>query len=292
MTQRKYSDLFPEEWYQLNPDIDDAMDRMLVETRKKRAYTPRGYREGENKICYPIPELLKGFIQLLIDFRLHNKRSLRETQDLIYKLEVDNGFEDPPIIALGGISQLFDRIERDLGISTKETSRERIRRKQRERIIQAKKEGKSRPYHFSSEVKKKIEVQKRLTQTNRELKELEKEKKRLQQRAARNARRLKLKNDPTKYVEVDKETGEIAYEKPEYPKKSPEIVKPDTSLIETYMDSLKNGVDESKCMEIYREIMEKKEKFQQRDVAFLPTPRQYKFLSAPEDIVLYGGAAG
>lgn len=292
MSTRKYEDLFPEEWYELNPEIDESMDKLITEPRKKRVYVPRGYVEGENKFCHPIPGILQGLVQFMVDFRVTNTRSLREIQDLIASLERENGIEDPGIISLGGITQLFDRLERDLGIRIKENARERVQRKRIERTKKAREEGKKRPYAHSSKVKAKLEVQKRLTHTNRELKELEKDRKRLQRKAARNARQLKLKDDPTKYVESNPDTGEISYETKKPTIKAPEIIIPDTNLIESYTDALRKGIDERILSEMYQEIKDKGPDYEKRKVAFLPTPRQYMFMSAPEDVVLYGGAAG
>ena len=199
MTDRKYEDLFPEEWYELNPDIEDRMGELLTNIKPKRAYVPRGYTlNKELKVCEPVPEILINLIELLIDFKIHNSRSLRETQEMIMAVERANGVEDPGIISLGGVTQLFYRLEKDLGISLKESTQDRIQRKRQERTAKAREEGKKRPYAYSSKVKAKLEIQKKLTHTNRELKELAKEKVRLQRKASRNARRLKLKDYPTK----------------------------------------------------------------------------------------------
>ncbi len=288
MSTRKYNDLFPEEWYTLNPDIEDKMDELLSKPRKRRAYVPRGYLEGEKKVCYPVPGIITGLIRLLVDFRIHTSRSLRETQECLMQLERDNGIDDPNVISLGGVTQLFDRLERDLGISTKVTSQDRIKKRRLERLAEARAEGKNRPYAHSSKTKAKLDKQKRLTQTNKKLQEIEKERKRLQRQAARNARQLKLAHDPTKYVESKEDSSKLKYETVE----APAIINPDESLIDTYMLGLQTGWAESKLSSIYEEIMDKKATFDKRKVLFLPTPRQYLFLSAPEDIVLYGGAAG
>lgn len=285
---KKYSDLLHEEWYDHNPSIEDNLDAMLIETRRKRVYVPRGYEERELGVCYPVPGIIKGLIGLLIQYRVQCNRSLREIQDLIYSLEREHGVEDPKIVSLGGISQMFDRLERELGISVKETSRVRIAKQRQARAAKAKEAGVSRPYNLSGEALKKKETRKRLTQANKELKELDKERRRLKAKSARNARKLKLQDDPTKYVESPDNPDIIVYEQ----KEIVQIRDPNKQLITNYMEALQEFKDEHALMGLYQEIMQKKEKFNKRDVAFLPTPRQYLFLSAPEDIVLYGGAAG
>lgn len=290
-TTKRYSDIIPDEWYEMNPDIDSNVDVMFEKTKPKRVHVPRGYvLDPEAKVCYPKPEMIKRFIEFMVDYRIKNSRSLRELQDCIYSAEKEiMDIEDPALISLGGVTQLFDRLEKELGIRQTEVSKERIKRIRVERAEKAKKLGKSRPYHYSSEMKKKVESQKRLTQANNKLKELEKERKKLKAKAARQARKLELQNDPTKYQEVE---GKLEYVEDKPPMPAPAIIQPDTALIDTYISGLQTGVEESTLSEIYQEILHNKERYDKKRVAFLPTPRQYLFLSSPEDIVLYGGAAG
>lgn len=281
-------DYLHEGWYKKNPEIEKNVEDILAGTKKKRIYVPRGYEDRGNGVCHPVPEIIKGLFKLLIQARVDCTRSLRELQDLIYQLERDNGIEDPKMISLGGVTQLFDRLEKDLGIYEKVTSRDRVAAKRGERIAKAHAEGKKRPRNLTREDQKKIETQKRLTQANKELVSVEKERKRLQLKAARNARKLKLAGDPTKYQETELDSGQLEYTVPEKPAKEPA----DTSLITKYMEALVDFEDENALMEMYQEIIDNKQRYDERDVAFLPTPRQYLFLSAPENVVLYGGAAG
>lgn len=283
-----YSNILQEEWYVKNPEIEKNLEAMLTTTKRKRAYAPRGYDEREGGVCYPNKDIILGMIKLMIEHRIQGSRSLREIKDLFYALEKDNGVDEPKVISLGGISQMFDRLEKELGILEKETSKDKIAQQKKDRMAKAREEGKSRPYNLSKEVEKKVEVRKRLTQANKELKQVEKERKRLQRTAAKNARKLKLQDDPTKYVESETNSDIIVYESP----KQKIIHNTDKSIITNYMEALVDYNDEDELMALYQDIIKSKEKFEERDVAFLPTPRQYLFLSAPEHVVLYGGAAG
>ncbi len=290
-----HTDCLREEWYEQNPDIETNLTKILEEPRKKRANAPRGYEEGQGGMCYPNQKILCGLINLLAQYRVDANRTLREIQDLIYSLELDCGYEDPKVVSLGGISAMFDRLEKELGISVKETSKDRIAKQRKERMRKAKAAGKKQSYHLSGPVKKKLETQKRLTQANKELKRLEKERKRVQSTAVRNARKLDLQKNPTKYVESSENPNEVWYDnttKVILPPPKEIIHNSDKLLIPRYMKGLQDFNSEEDLMELYKGIMDKKETFEKRTVAFLPTPRQYLFLAAPENVVLYGGAAG
>ena len=198
---RKYSDFLREEWYALNPDIEDNVDTMFTETKRRRVHVPRGYEEREDKMCYPQPAIIEGLVGVMIKYRVLSSISLREAQDLIYALEKAEGIEEPRVMSLGGVITLCDRLERELGIRIKENNAEKRKKHQAERVAKANREGRKRPYHVSTATRKKLVVQKRVTQANRDLARLEIDRKRLQRLAARNAAKLKLKNDPTKYQE-------------------------------------------------------------------------------------------
>ncbi len=292
---RKYDNFLCEEWYKLNPDIEDYVDKMFTDSRRRRVYVPRGYEEREDKNCYPRPKVLIGLIGLLYKYRVQSSTSLRETQDLIYKVERDCGIEDPKVITISGICTLFDRLEKELGIRIKEDNLEKRQRHRKERVAKALKEGKKRSYHLTTANREKRDLQKRVMQSNKELAQLDKDRKRLQRQAVRDAVKLKLKNDPTKYHEDPESPDQLVYvdkNKHVKPARQEILRDPDLNLVQLYMDGLQQKRDEHELLELYKEILQKKEKFQRREVAFLPTPRQYFFLSAPEDIVLYGGAAG
>lgn len=283
------------EWYELNPDIEASVDKMFTETRRRRAYVPRGYEEKEDKMCYPRPEVISDLIRLMARYRVDSSTSLRESQDLIFSMEIRHGIKEPKVLSVGGVCTLFDRLEKELGIRIKENNLEKRQKHQRERMAKAAKEGKPRSYNRTTAGRAKMESQKRVTQANKDLAKLNIERLRLQRIAAANARKLKLKNDPTKYEADPENPNKLVYvegKKTVTPTKKEIVRDPDLNLVQKYMDGLVSAWDEHELLELYKEILRKKEKFQRREVAFLPTPRQYLFLSAPEDIVLYGGAAG
>ena len=288
-------DFLRKEWYELNPDIEDNVDVMFTETKKRRVHVPRGYEERERKMCYPNPEIIKGLIKVMAKYRVDSSVSLREAQDLIYSVEREHTEGDTKIISVGGVCTLFDRLEKELGISIKETYADKRAANRAKRVALANSEGRKRDYHVSTATRKKLEVQKRVTQANKDLAQLDVDRKRLQRLAARNAAKLKLKNNPTKYQEDPEDGNKLVYvdgKKHVKPTKKEIVHDPDLNLVQKYMDGLAQAWDEHELLELYKEILRKKVKFDQRTIAFLPTPRQYLFLSAPEDIVLYGGAAG
>ncbi len=285
---RKYEHFLEEGWYELNPDIEDNVDIMFTEMRRRIVYIPRGYEEKEFKDCYPVPGIIEGLIGLLIEYRVRGTRTLREIQDLIYTLEIKNGVHEPKIISLTGISTLFDRLERELGIEIGESTAARLRKLRAKRAEKYKAEGRKPERRLSTKDREKMDVQKRVTQANKDLKKLEKEKKRLQRQSYFNARKLKLKDDPTKYEESKEDPNKLVY----VDNKKERVRDPDLNLVQAYVDGLNSGMAEADLMDLYVQILNKKEKFNDRRVAFLPTPRQHLFISAPEDIVLYGGAAG
>lgn len=293
MEEQVYKDLFPEEWYEVNPKIEDDMEKLLTEPKKRRATVPRGYlQEDGGQLCWPVPGLLKGYITLLVDYRTYGRRTLREIQDLIYALELEHGIEDPLIISLGGITQLFDRIEKSLNVLQKERTNDRLKRLRQEKHQRAKDRGEKRPFNFSAKVKEKVELQKKLTQHNRQIEKLKKEKVKEQKKAARMAAKLKLKGDPTKYKESEEDPNVLVDTSKIIVPEAPKIITPKEGLVDLYLQGLKNGDDERSLLELYKEINHNRESYDQKVIAFLPTPRQYMFLSAPERVVLYGGQVG
>jgi len=283
---------FPEQWYEWNPDLDKAYEALMTEPRRIAGKPPRGYIvDSDNKqLGYPDKTRLDGYITALLECRQLRQRSLRETTKIIDKIEADAG-SDNVTISTAGLCLLLDRTERDLGLFIpKADGKQRAVKKKTAEM--RKKDGtykKATKHHPTTANKKKIEERRKLSATNKELQKIEKERKALIRKSARQARKLELKDDPTKYGIIDESTTVI-----EMPITAPEIITTPTpiNLIENYQAALVAGEDETFLMEMYQEIMAKKERFQKRQVAFLPTPRQYLFMSAGEDVVLYGGAAG
>lgn len=288
------------EWYEINPNIEEDLETLLTSRRPYRAKTPLGYVvTGDPSevgfYCEPVEQLLCGLIQLMKEFRYEKKRSLRDCLSRAQLMCSECDEIDYTISSQGGLSIILTRLEKELGLVEKDTSRERIPKLRQERMERLRAEGKARPYHFSTENKKKIEKQKELTKVNKELKRLKQEEKRLKVKAARKARDLKLRKDPTKYTTVDDEGKILAYEqgKAENRTQNADVPAVQTkNLVDIYLEGLSKGENESLLMEMYKEIMEKKDTMDKRRIVFLPTPRQYLFMSAPEDVVLYGGAAG
>lgn len=293
---RKELVLLPE-WYETNPDIESNLDAILTTSKTRGNRIPFGYKDystPEQKDYRPVEELICGLIQLLAETRYEGKRSLRDSLERCQKMaESVEGYEEY-VTSLGGLSNIFTRLEKDLGISQKETTKERLSRIVKERRQKAIAENRSRPYHYAKPTQQKVDKQKELTRVNSEIKKLKEKERRLKIKAAKKARDLKLKKDPTRYKTSDTDNSTLEYVEPEV-KSSKKVEAPAISvenLVDKYTKGLALGLNESTLMDMYKEIMENKDKFDKKRIVFLPTPRQYLFLSAPEDIVLYGGAAG
>jgi hypothetical protein len=296
---------YPKEWWEVNPNFDEDLEKLLTATRRMAKNPPRGYRVvPEEKLCYPVPEMIKKFLVLLADVRYTHARSLRDALQQAQRVcdefyDPENGI-DYTISSQGGLSNLLLRFEKELNLTQKETTADRLKKIKERRWKEAMEEGRKRPTPcLSSKEKKKREKRKKLTAINEELKLVKAKEKRLKTNAARHARGLGLKKDPTKihrytaegrihpYYELYAHIHDMKVEH-----KRREKYRRADNRIELYNEMLASGAPDVECMAVYKEIMAHKEQYQERSVAFLPTPRQYRFLAAPEDIVLYGGAAG
>lgn len=300
----KYTDVLLPEWHKKNPDLKEDFEKLLTEPRTKRKFVPKGYTlgkdEGGNPISVPNPELIVELIKLLIDNRYKMCRSLRECMQLANELLLKEG-DELGINTPGGLSILFTRIEKDLNVSEREdTSKDRVAKLRRERHKERAKQGLNRSYNLSKEEEAKINNQKKLTAAAAELKKLEKRKISLKQQAAKSARVLKYSGNPIKHGEkLDIKTLSSRHNevlaslmnvaelrRSVYSKKS---------LVEIYYQELQRGVtpqNEESLLHMYKQIVQNGDKYSDRPIAFLPSPRQHIFMSSSEDIVLYGGAAG
>lgn len=294
--------LYPE-FYEANPDDfeEKLVDLLTTPKTRNNKNTPRGwYPWNEDTSSFePCPEVLCGLIRLLYEFKYTGQRSIRECMSIANKLFDDTDGIDYQMTTQGGLSNMFHKFQRALGLTEHEVSRDRVNRIRTERKLKALAEGRKRPRHYSSAVKKKMAKRKQITAINEELKLLKQKERRLKAAAAKRARQLELSGDPTKlgdeYASATKLLGLLLSYVPILAKppklEAPSIILPE-NLIEKYNKMLASGYSDEICMRIYREIIDGDHKYDQRQVAFLPTPRQYRFLAAPEDIVLYGGAAG
>jgi len=293
----------PGEWREVNPNFDEDLGKLLTTPRRRMTNAPRGYRVSyEDNMCYPIPEMIQKFLVLLADVRYTKARSLRDAlqQAQVICAEHQEDGVDYTITTQGGLSNLLLRFEKELNLTQKETTADRLKKIKERRWKEAIAEGRKAPaVCYSSKEKKKREKRKKLTSINEELKLVKAKEKRLKASAARHARGLGLSRDPLKgnrylsdgsidpYLVLYEECVEVLDSK-----KRTEKYRRSDNLIETYNTMLASGAPDLDCMQVYREIIRNKTNYQERNVAFLPTPRQYRFLAAPEDVVLYGGAAG
>jgi hypothetical protein len=289
--------LYPE-FYECNENYEDDLIRVLTTPRTRRTKSNSlGYTvwKEESSSYEPIPELLCKVIKLLYEFRYKGSRSLRESLELIQQYcdkHEDAGF----IESQGGLSLVFTKLEGTLNLRVKETSSERIKKIREERRIKRVKEGKKGFFNYSTENKKKVAKKKVITRVQKELRILQKRKSALRMKAARAARSLQISGDPLKggidpTLSFDSLFDCVKEKRNSARMAVPNIIIKD-NLIDTYNEMLSTNVDEVECMRVYQEIILGEHKYDERKVAFLPTPRQYKFLSAPENLVLYGGAAG
>lgn len=240
-------------WYETNPEVEEYIERLVSTPVKKLNTIGTGYTwDGESKFCYPHREAILFIIKLLTETRFDGPRSLRDALEQMNAMLESHDLAT--VSTAAGMSLIFTRLEKKLGIyKGKPGCDERIAEIRKKRKMQRKSEGKKQAYHYTRENQKTIDTQKKLTQTNKDLLVSQEKSRRLKAKAARTAAKLKLKGDPTDYgVEEEKQRKRLV------PKQLDATDLPD-----------------------------------ERPIAFSPNPGpQTEFLSADEDIVLYGGAAG
>ncbi len=257
MDTSKHEVLLPS-WYEINSkDLEQRFNDILVAPKKKRQKVPAGYTwDGESGNCYPDPKAVTELVRVMGAARYRDQLSLREA--LIQLQHYFQGLGLDPITSVGGISTIFTRLEQELGIDQGKTkSGDKVKRLRAERVARRKSEGRNHDYHFSKPNQKKIDSQKKLTETNKELLKLQEKERKMKARAARQAAKLKLQGDPTRFgVEEEK-------------------------------DKMKRPI------KAISHVLDVGSVPDERPIAFAPNPGpQTEFLSADEDIVLYGGAAG
>jgi len=243
------------EWYLLNPQIEATIEAYVSTPVRKLNNIGTGYTwDGKSNHCLPHREAQLSIIKLLTETRFGGSRSLRDAMEQTNAMLASHDL--PPIATAAGMSIIFTRLEKKLGVFKGEKgSEERVAQIRKERREKRKAEGKKYPRILTRENKKTMDAQKKLTQKNKDLLLLKEKERRLKASVARSAAKLGLKGDPTNHgVEEEKEA------------KRKRIVP--------------SQLDADKLPD-------------ERPIAFSPNPGpQTEFLSADEDIVLYGGAAG
>lgn len=281
----------PEEWYKTNPKVEDSIYTFLTKKIKIRLRIGCGYYDQDGYAIPSVPVLVE-LINLMIAVRYQKQRTYREALELIPDIISKDSRCDASLTSPGSLSIFFSKIETSFGLVQKETTADRLKRIRQDRLA---KNGGKKVINYSRDIQKKQALSKDLTETNKELKQVKAKERALKNRIVKKAKELNVSRNPTHYNEalensIDNVFDTVKNKIVECNRKI-HILK-SNNLVERYTEGLRTNLSEKILMEMYREIMDKKEKFNKRSIAFLPTPRQYQFLSAPEDIVLYGGAAG
>ena len=318
-----YKDVtFPVDWHELNDDIDknynifmNSSKFLRGKSRVRKSFI-RHEEQDDGYIYRPYQDRYVKYFELLIECRYNRSRSLRDTVEVIQKIDREfnvYGEEIKPM-SIAGVSLFLTRLENDLGISTEvpngaKNNADQQRRTKDKTVDQRALLGDTinrrvRPQYASAPTKKKKESIRILSKANDDLKSLRRQQTALKRKAAKQAMKLKLSGNPTKFhqhleakegsglersLAIELKTSEVNKDNEDT---NLNIILPSTDLITRYNQGLANGDNEAILMEMYQEILSSNSKFDSRSIAFLPTPRQYLFLSASEDIVLYGGAAG
>ncbi len=192
------SEYILKDWYDANPDIEKAVERALTDTSIKKKTVPCGYTEDvETRVCTPDPEVIEKLMVLMGETKWKKCRSLRDSQAQLNILLEEKGMK--PITSVGGMSNIFKRLERKLGIfQGTETTLDERTEKRKKRILKQKALGITNPYHFARDIQKRVDAQKKLTEKNKELVSLKKREKTLKASAASAAATLKKKGNPLK----------------------------------------------------------------------------------------------
>jgi len=198
-----------EEWYDVNKDIEKNYADVLAAESPKRKHIPIGYTwDGVSKFCVPDPEIVHKIVELLAETKWKGTRSLRDAQDQLNVLAESKGLT--PVLSAGGMSNILKRMEKKLGIyKGTADSADRLKEHRAKRLLERKAEGRKRPYNRTRANDKIANERKKLTEKNLALQKLKEKEKRLKASAARYAKKLKLKGDPTKYKASDENKTQV-----------------------------------------------------------------------------------
>jgi hypothetical protein len=254
-------------WEKINPDVRTAYKKLIGEPRTKRGhFLPIGYKNVEGA-WIPIPELVSILVEELYFVRYRKSHTLRSAISKV-KITFDLMGVKPPSVQ--GMSKVLDRLHKDLGLATA-TQKEFISERQR-MALEVKAATGSIPH--TKDLREAYAKVKYKEQKD-ELKEIQDKERRLKNQMTGQAKRAKISGKTL--TEDVKKTKVKSTENP---------------CADAYLAAMTSGVVEKDIvMPLYLKAMEEA-LGAQRKVAFLPTPKQYDFMSADEDIVLYGGAAG
>ena len=251
----------------INPSIRKDYNNLLVEELVMKVGTPpRGYRV-EGKMAIPIPEILSLLVQEMYEVRFRKSRSLRASLDVMKPTFDLNATAIPSV---QGISKIFTGLAKKLGLLTEEAVKVT-----RASVVAGLKEAGR--LGSNTEVKAEYDRQK-FAEGKKELEDLRKEEFRIQKKVTAHAKRAGVDGKELKRAVNKKKTRDTKSQAP-------------TPGVDKYLTALSQKESSEILTEYYEQAMEEAAN-SSRKIAFLPTPKQYDFISANEDIVLYGGAAG
>jgi phage terminase large subunit len=253
----------------VNENIRRDYNNLLSEhLPSKVGKIPRGYERVGDEII-PIPEILEILIREMYEVRYRRSRSLRASLDTIKPMFDLNAAVLPSVQGLSGI---FVNLEKKLGLVMTKTDFVVTRKKI---IDEMEAKGK---LPTNAEIKKEYDRQK-FEEGRKELEDHRKEEARLKKRVVSHAKRAGVSPENIKKASNN-------------PKKETRVkqVSP-TPEVDNYLRALNQSASSEVLNDLYEMAMSEAAN-SSRKIAFLPTPKQYDFISASEDIVLYGGAAG
>lgn len=229
------------------PELFGNLEKLLT-TPFKSVKEPLYHEKLKDGRFVPVLEQYVKHLQAMIGNRYSKAYSVTEAIEKLEKL----GFK---VSSRGQVSNIWNRLETKLELKDKTRS---SARDSRERVAQARKEGKSCRKPYTDARKKQLASARKIIEEKRLLAKLEKEATLAKQRLAKEA------------AKTNRTASDVK-------RSAKERVEAQGQLKES-----KDNIEEAK-----RKIAETGKK-----VIYEPTPKQAEFHAADEDIVLYGGAAG
>lgn len=242
-----------------------------------------GIDEFGRKHAIPIKESLIHVVEVLRRVRIQREISLRIGCEYLASKGVI-------IKTSAGLSKRLDVMEENFGLLTKEERDRRPKNQARESVVQraaARKAAKEVALDALKEQKDE------LADMKVEMTKLRKAMATDAKKIAKRAKEAGLNNRELKSIGVKTEEskGPTA---PNVPSDAPEAPIADSgpNWIRLYWEAVKDAnMPYTELMKLYDSAYEQL-KSSDQPILFLPTPRQYQFMAASEDIVLFGGAAG